>query len=563
MKTTLRFFAIGILSLLVFGMATSTQPALACSGGGPSSVNERVDSSAVIVRGRVIETDDSGDNAIMQVKEYIKGRGKEFILLSIVSSTFILNRQLRPDSGGCFYGLLSVYPYDKDIVIFLNKRFDGSYSLSKGNHTNIEFYIADKPLFIYEDSVEGRIERSVEYNEFVTVVENITGENATLPIQNNPYPLRAPMVITTELGTKYILPIDESPPILPSDLGLYELHLEDFLKWLGKFPTNCWTMGCQGVANDFLDRASVISDGVGIEYVSSPFSGGYTEGGRGFAFSPTNEGVVAVWAEADSGILTNRGTFDNEIIIQIRRYEHPFMGFPIILERRIEANRVYWHGGAWSPHARFLAFSDDTGIRLWDMFANITEEPRLILETPIKAIQGFSPMGNYLVIGDKEAGLSLHIASGDTYPAGVFSPNDRVLIPYGDTFQVIYFTPLHDVASIQDLDMPAELSGYTTEKIVWLNDNTVYRLACQQIDSEKSCFVVGADISRGVYIPHPLIEAINFDYDRANAQLVILHKNSQITISTTHFTKQYDLSPYLDSPIASIEWLPSLFYYDS
>ncbi|MDX2078663.1 MAG: hypothetical protein SFZ02_19685 [bacterium] len=562
MKTTLRFFTIGMLSLLVFGMATSTQPALACSGGQPSSISELISYADVIVRGHIVERDDSGQNAIMEVTEYLKGEGNEFILLGINNPASILNNRLRHSGGGCFYGI-SRLPENREIIIFLNKDFDGSYTLGDGHYSNEDYYSEQPTIRIWEDLFGIRRYRDVTFDNFISIIQRIVGIAPTLPMMNNSYPLRAPMVITTELGIKYILPIDESPPILPSELGLYELHLASFLEWLGNSPTNCWTIGCHGRASSILDRAQITTEGVVIEYPGAPFSGGYTKGGRGFAFSPTNEGVVAVWAEADIGILTNRGTFDNEIIIQIRRYEHPFMGFPIISERHIEANRVYWHGGAWSPHARFLAFSDDTGIRLWDMFANITEEPRLILETPIKAIQGFSPMGNYLVIGDKEAGLSLHIASGNTYPAGVFSPNDRVLIPYGDTFQVIYFTPLHEVASIQALDMPVELLGYTTEKIVWASENTVYRLACQQLDSEKSCFVVGADISRGVYTPHPLIEAINFDYDSANAQLVILHKNSQITISTSHFTKQYDLSAYLDSPIASIEWLSSLFFYDS
>lgn len=531
MRHILRLFILSILSVFIFGVA-SPQDVLACSGGYPSSINERLAYSDVVIRGRVIETDDSGDNAIIQVKEYIKGKGDEIILVSIVSKSFILSRRLRPNSGGCFYGLLSVYPYDKDIVIFLNKSFYGSYGLSKGNHTNIEFYIADELMYIYEDRFGVRVTRSVDYDEFVDIVEAITSENASQPTANHHLPLRAPLFITTEFGTKYILPIDDSQPISLKSLVESQQVYEESIPWFGRKPTQCWQMGCLAISESGLDRLEITENGF------------YRTSADGFAFSPSLDGVIAFWR-------TNQ---NYPVTIRIHRYEHPYMGYPMQRGVVLNTDTFYSHSGAWSPRGRYLAYADTDGIYLWDVFIP-NSSPELLLKTDHKTIHGFSPMGRFLMVGNPENGFSYRLEDGSTHPIGAFSPNDRILLPYQNPSQIIYFLPNYEVATIE---LPNELAGYHTEKIVWANNNRFYRLMC----AEDSCFIAGGDISHRVYTPHPLIEARNFDYDVLNDQLVILRDDWNITITTPFATLQYDLSDSLDSPIASIEWLPSLFYYD-
>jgi len=537
--------------VIIFGIA-STQDVLACSGGQPSSINELIDYASVIVRGHIIAKDDSGQNAIMQVTEYLKGEGNEYILLGIISPSSIINTRLRFSGGGCFYGI-SALPQDREIVIFLNKYFDGTYKLGGSHHTNEDYYKQQPTIGVWEDRFGIRSYREVTFENFISIIQRIVGTAPILPTMNNPYPLRAPMVITTELGTKYILPIDKSPPILPSELDMYEPHLDEFLEWLGISETSCWTSGCRGRSNILLDRAQITHEGVGIEYTASPFSGGYTKGGKGFAFSPTNQGIIAVWKNRRTAIRGN--LIEYETSIQIKQYEHPFMGFPLILEMPIQTDVVFPYSGAWSPRGRYLAYADTDGIYLWDVFTQ-NSSPELLIKTNHKMIHGFSPMGRFLMVGNEENGFSYRLQDGSTHPIGAFSPNDRILLPYQNPSQIIYFLPNYEVATIE---LPDELAGYHTEKIVWANNNRFYRLLCNM----ESCFMAGGDISHRVYTPHPLIEARNFDYDELNDQLVILRDDYHITITTPFTTLEYDLSDVLDSPIASIEWLPSLFYYES
>ncbi|MCU0480276.1 MAG: hypothetical protein MUE54_03590 [Anaerolineae bacterium] len=223
-------------------------------------------------------------------------------------------------------------------------------------------------------------------------------------------------------------------------------------------------------------------------------------------------------------------------------------------EVTLNTDTFYPHSGAWSPCGRYLAYADTDGIYLWDVFTP-NSSPELLIKTNHKMIHGFSPLGRFLMIGNGDAGFSFRLEDGSTHPLGAFSPNDRILLPYQNPSQIIYFLPNYQVATTT---LPDELVGYQTEKIVWAGNNRFYRLMC----NNQSCFMAGGDISYRVYTSHPLIEARNFDYDTVNDQLVVLHDDYNITITTPFTTLQYDLSPYLDSPIANIEWLPSLFYYD-
>ncbi len=533
MTRIIRLFTIGILSVLLFGVA-STQDVLACSGGRSSSINELVSYADVIVRGRIIETDDSYQNGVMQVSEYIKGEGNEFILISAVSPEFISYIRLRYSGGGCFTGI-SGFPKGREIIIFLDKNFDGSYGLANRNHVDADYFLLDYGIYVLEERFGVRVSRGVEYDEFVNVIQNITKEDTSLPTENNSYPLHAPLFLITKSGTEYIIPVDNSSPILFSTLGLHENRI----LWFRKKPTHCWNVNCLGEASNHLDKAKITANSIEISYYITET----IEGGQGFAFSPTFNGFVATWAKP----------VNNPITIGIYRYSFD-MGYLMQRGVVLDTDTFYPHSGAWSPRGRYLAYADTDGIYLWDVFTP-NSSPELLIETNHKMIHRFSPMGRFLMIGNGDTGFSFRLEDGSTHPLGAFSPNDRILLPYQNPAQIIYFLPNYEVATIP---LPDELVGYQTEEIVWANNNRFYRLMCH----DESCFMAGGDISHRVYTPHPLIQARDFDYDALNDQLVILQDDWHIRIQTPFTTLEYDLSDVLDSPIASIEWLPSLFYYD-
>lgn len=87
--------------------------------------------------------------------------------------------------------------------------------------------------------------------------------------------------------------------------------------------------------------------------------------------------------------------------------------------------------GAWSPNGRTFAFSMESGVWLWDALTP-DAQPELLLTASDEAIRvrHYSPLGNYLALESGTRRYHLDIASGEEYPDGVFSPDDRRLIAY-------------------------------------------------------------------------------------------------------------------------------------
>ncbi|MCU0465471.1 MAG: hypothetical protein MUF38_12995 [Anaerolineae bacterium] len=87
--------------------------------------------------------------------------------------------------------------------------------------------------------------------------------------------------------------------------------------------------------------------------------------------------------------------------------------------------------GAWSPNGRTFAFSTESGVWLWDALTP-DARPDLLLAASDEAIRvrHYSPLGNYLALESGTRRYHLDVASGEEYPDGVFSPDDRRLIAY-------------------------------------------------------------------------------------------------------------------------------------
>lgn len=554
MTRIIRLFSISILSVIIFGIV-SPQDILACYRGPLPPIEEYVDRVDAIVRGQIIETDDSGQNMIMKVTEYLKGEGNEIILLSNFGPSVILEMNLNYESN-CSYGLMPI-PEDEELILFLYSGPYGSYRLESDYIVN-----PNEEIYVFNDSLGDY--RVVTYAEFIDFIQNYIGTDPILPFMDTLYPLSAPMLITTESGTEYILPIDGNPPVALSELNLDEPVLE----WFGNFTDSCWDINCYGRANHQIDIGRITSegiffesnpfrlDGVGSTYLSIPYSQ-LIENGRAFIFSPLDIRMVAIWKNptSDNTIL------EDSIILQILHYA-PQIKYELINEMPLKMNTIYPNSAAWSPNGRLLAFADIDGIYLWDVFVE-DAKPVLIYETNIKTIEGFSPLGRYLVIGDKDEGLALDLVSGNTYPIGVFSPSERYLMAYKGG-ELIGFTP-YIVTTVYD--------ATDVDEIIWLSDYMWMGLSCHVQGEEKSCFLVNGFSREGYRTIANLsdIPINGFDYDLQTDMFGVATNGFHLEI--THwqwwldfreFTlwKEYDLSPYLDSPIASIEWLPSLFYYD-
>jgi hypothetical protein len=514
MKMTLRFFTIGILSLLVFGMATSTQPAWACSGTG-STVEEDIDYSEFIARGTIGQIDDSEKNGIFSISEYLKGQGEGVILLSSYSPENTLKDQIYY-RGGCYHGMKLMK--NVEVIMFFSKNLDGSY-------TPLKYYV-DNQRIMWSRSVPTFVLSLDELSQAITY--NTQSIPYTPREDYSYYPLFAPLLIITQSGSEYLFPIDRSNPTLLE---------EDRLNFLPHEKSACWEANCNAISLTYRItlKPETVHDGSGSSRNLN---------GNAFLLSPQAP-FIAVW-------------WENKIQIFSMNPPSSENAFDLVAETPIYADSIIPNSAVWSPNEQIIVFADNRGIMLWDVFTE-GAEPILIYETNIKTIQGFSPLERFLVIGDHTNGVSIDLISGETYPVGVFSPMENYLLSY-QTNQLLQFIP-HQLRDMSELYSPIH-------KIQWLSNNSWIALACNSEDNPASCNIIRENTGR---ISEPIqTQGYTFDYDMQNRLLAMVINEYQITIEQTlgeipliiTWIHEYDLSPYLDSPIASIEWLPSLFYYD-
>ena len=509
MNRIIRLFTIGILSVIIFGIV-SPQDVLACSGGRVITIEEQVEYATHIVSGYIIEVDDYHSNAIMRVNQYLKGAGAEYILLGLDNPENILFREVRNSGGGCDIGVTRMNIGD-EITIFLYKQMNGSYNLATRNR------IFGNPDYFTDEIIDTK--------ELANTIEILTGESSKSPIENMPYPLTAPLLIITELGSDYIIPVDGSEPVAITDRNISGQ----------RYLYNCWEINCRAWSPNGLDSATIKENGF-IEVYRRMVSG------EGVLFPPIQD-LVTIW-----------DTTSTNVNISIYRFTlFPDEPFNPVARADLKINSIYPNSGAWSPNGRLLAFADSDGIYLWDVFTP-NSQPELLITTNIKTIQGFSPLGTYLVVGNDENGFTIDLINKNIYPAGVFSPDESSMITY-ENAQQIYFQPnsVHETGLL------------FASEIHWLDNRRWVIIKCEDVNTKESCQILyGGYRGLGPSIRDGRIFQYNPDINTS----VIVLDDFQIAINKNfdnlsfYFDNISDLSPYLDSPIASIEWLPSLFYYD-
>ncbi|MFN8374249.1 MAG: hypothetical protein U0694_15390 [Anaerolineae bacterium] len=365
--------AAGLLALL--SVRAPAQMAQACSGGGPPRIdfNYVIENADYFVRATVTRTDYFHQNAILQAEQFLTGgSGPELFLLSQFDPAYlaIRNRYTYARCADAGY-----YFFAGDTAYFaINRAVDGSYhfpSAPEGYRLNgmipIEF-----PLYLNLRGDSTAVEISDEQS-FLELVADISGQAPA-----EPYPmvdrvdtvlLTTPLLITTEHGTQYMLPIDggelvniETPLAARSD---WRAHAYPNLFEL---PDYCSAAGCQ---LDTPDR-SLTGARTDANTVQFGFAGGFidrmTTTGQAFAFSSTSE-AVAIW----------RDTFLDIYLISIHEsqaYDEIFPALdlltqiPLATSETITANLL--HGLAmWSADGTTLTYGDADGVWCWTFFASV------------------------------------------------------------------------------------------------------------------------------------------------------------------------------------------------
>ncbi len=527
-------------------------PVLACSGGLPTTVAKLIDNAEVVVHGRLALVDDAEQNGILQVKSYLTGEpGPEYIFLSLYEPAQVRGFQERFSGGGCYYGVSPGLPVGEDIIIFLQRNTNGSYSLAPRHHSNPDYYYfsEDSPTSVvflvseYDEASPNGYHyetKTVNQADFIDLIAELSGEQPQPPLDSSPYPLFAPLLLTTASGTHYLLPVDGAEPVALTPENIRTLRRDN---------PGCSAIGCVGFSPNGVDRAHLDwQDGEGLITLTY----GDTITGDAFLFSPTSD-ALAVW-------VTQHGS--SQIQIYTLRYSRlRIQDHEAIPWRSIDLNRRgEWMSAtgqaAWSPDGRQLAFSDARGLWLWDVFT-ADSTPELLSDNNQIFVEGWSATGRYLtMLEHNETMTILDLVTGEYLPGGALSPDDRVLITYENPSRLIYLTPFNPGS------IPL-LGEVQVKRAIWQNNNTYTLLTCPEEANRAACEVHERTVT-GLYSSQHT--GYDFDYEPDSNSLVILQDDYKLVTYTRTSRGQYryehDLSEWLDSPIFQVEWLPSLLYND-
>ncbi|MBK9124806.1 MAG: hypothetical protein IPM16_17035 [Chloroflexi bacterium] len=515
-----------------------TSPAAACSGGGPRyELVSMVQAADVIVDGRVTVTDDAGQNLYLHVETYLHGdTGPSEILVSLWPATGIIANRDRRFGGGCFYMGASLAVGDQ-VIMLLRHMQDGSYKPtisflgSFARFPTLESRV-ELTLFRAPESLEMET-HNVTRAQLTNLILSVPGTGQQASIETN-LPFRAPLLITAESGRHYLMPIDGALPVELSKDELYRL---------GRHNEACWSAPCTAWSHTGLESAHI---GVADSASSSTRN-------VAVVFPPSGN-VLAEWELSPSGWKVSViSTVFNTTWGQSLSLSQPAG----ILNTAVTALDAADAGkpdlGTWSPDGRILAFVDEVGLWLWDALTP-NAEPQLSPYEGVTAVHSYSQTGRYLSVTRHGRRQHIDLVSGEILPDGEFSPGDQILLAY-ESPRLVQLAPRAEVA------FPADIFGSAfIVDAKWIARWHFVALMCNGT-SRETCAVVEASRER---LSFPEVTAgYAFDFSRDTHNLAVVKPDGRTLLlrdGVTGVMRELDLGTSIDSDIASLEWLPTLFY---
>lgn len=556
----LAYFSLLVMSISVGTLFFNSNIAYACSGGSPLNLPELLNQSDYLVKAQATVSDDAGQNAIIRVESYISGgAGSEFLLLvrdyPVVTDYLLEGRS----GGGDCLGLKQNLDPTLTFYSFLSHNEDGSFSAFPMT-TSWEYLVsfsnsADTIEVYLEGNSQNGISEQLTEAEFLSMVQAESGETPVTPITSSYYPLKSPLLISTTDG-QYILPVDLQPP--------YAVTEDTFALSNNRgYRFGFWeALQCNSsTENEF----SISPDGHNIAVIGQDgticLTWGRSVTGQTVLFSQTSD-AIAVWDNCQLSIYTTG----------YPRLGQEWYAIELVSNTNLSSEdcQQFHQSATWSSDGRLLAFTDASGIYLWDVFT-IESAPELIIE--VEANQLFVPLlfsqgGRYLNYSTGEFNQYLDLQSGAIFDDGIMSPDERILIRFDTTtsaseYEVCSLTPFScydsPLISLWFTDTEGELERFYDLRIVnevrWRNSSSFIAFACTNDDYDR-CALFGFRAGYFGWETDFGSEAITFDLDTENDTIALVYNASTIVVNEYRL----DTSQWFDAEITDVEWLPSLFY---
>lgn len=563
-----RSFVISVI-VLSFVFALDTRSVYACSGGAPLTIKGLLSRSDYVVKARAIESDDAGQNAILQVESYLAGGpGPEFILFDRLDPVFTEYILAGRSSGGDCLGLASALRPSDSFYAFLHRNENGSYSVISTlfNHylhafpsdeSTVEVFLEggiQNGEQIFEDFAERDSGQQVSESEFVALIATESNEQLSLPDSSYPYPLKSPLLITTS-SEQFILPVDWGTPLLV-DEETFHLRQHPMSAFGFSDALRCSRQGDVIISPDRLNVAIIGEDNTICLTWETRLEG------QAAVFSTTSD-TIAVWNNCQLSIYT--------------------LGYPRLVQEWFTVDfvnsvdlvasdcSIFHRIAAWSPDGRLLAFADEQGVMLWDAFTPASQSQQILMSSGAMLRPNFfSQQGRYLNYSEGDENHHIDLISGEIIPDGVISPDDRLLISFdtdaaSSEFEICSLAPYSCVdgypISIWFLDEDGNREQfydlYQISRVVWKNNSSFLTLACTN-DDHGRCAVATWYVEFYGWKSASISQAIDFDYDRDNDVLAYIRDETTIVVNGI----ELQTSQWFNEEVQSLTWLPSLFYRD-
>lgn len=553
MKRQLLMTLCGLLLLSIW--INHPQPVSACTSLGEAPFQTVFKAAETAVIGTFVEFDTYNSNAVFQVNSYLMGDpGPEYILLALNDPILIEDSmQGRYRTGQCSR-IRKLSDQVQASILFLNHQIDGSYTWTSLKSGIYQFETTDTVLPIFYETVPSaeppHIVKDFTQGELRRYIFGRTGQKPQSPLFNQPYPTKTPLMITTDTGSHYLLPIDGSNPVL-----LTEQQLQKYQS----YPAGCSPAPCNAQSPNRLDIAELRPNDEPAEEWMSLITDSRASPifqGEALLFSPTSY-HIAVW---DKNSIEVHTLYYPHLGISESNSVRLINTMPLNLDGLSDFQAG---SAAWSPDGRFLAYSDSSGLWIWDVFALGRSATLLIgASDELPYARYFSPWGRYLAITEGEERYTIDIFTGDRLPDGLVSPDDRNLLAFDTTATDEFELSLVRLAPIQTgVIEPLK----RVRRVEWINESTFIMFRCdhgyhdEQLGyvDEDYC-VIGENILPWIRMAGYL--GYEFDYKPETRQLAIVVDSSHIRID---FDEVRDLSGLIEGSITQIQWLPSLFHSES
>jgi hypothetical protein len=533
----------------------------ACGGGGSTPLEQLIADADYVAKVRVIQTDDVSQNAFVHVERYlVGGAGPQVLFLEgdipavtqriydrfpieeCIDSSDDLKLgdvfyvMLRRSSTGTYHGIGEIY-YHADFFHFPNT----------GSQVRVYF--------------KGAASETLTEAQFVQAIANISGEIAAEPKTDSITPTEAPLVITTTSGADYLLPLDGRHLVPITEPLLQDVVLAGYMS---RSPNSMWG---ERLYNDLPLCPDIDC------FVFHPLN---------TAFRPGDNRILLTWGWDDASELTGQSLSvspaadaaavwnHDTLSVYLLRYALPLPHIqpfnmtrytPLFMDSvRLKTGEGILsdsHHAAWSPDSRQLAYSDAAGLWLWDPLGG--GQPRLLIPAQADVVpypRYFSPRGRYLAVTAGDRRYNLDLVSGDELDDGFFSSDDRLLLALTPTQAAGFYDVSVQQFAPPDRDVPF-VNGTTIHQAAWLDDDWFLTVQCSEPNT-TSCHMLPMNIN-GSLLPDGKGNVLTYEgysFDLAGYSYASIVDAHTINFNGTLL----DLSATLDSDIATIRFLPSLFY---